>query len=166
MPCDQLISDLKDKACYQEEQIHLLREKLVAYDKVISKKEELQSQLQDVKRWMEDVELKDKQINTDLLNNLECQTMKLKKSEMALCQLQTERNRLLDLNDRLAEQISALKDSEQNLLNAIEELTICKKRLQCELSTAHVSILSVPDLGVGGRNGALARCHFGGDAKM
>lgn len=144
MPYDALIRDLKNKACCQEEQIHLLKKKLVAYNEVINKKEELQSQLQDVKRWMEDVELKDKQINTDLLNNLECQTIKLKKSEMTVSQLQTERNRLLDLNDRLAKQISALKDSEQNLLNTIEELTICKKRLQCELSTANVSILSVP----------------------
>lgn len=140
MSYDQLIRDLKDKACCQEEQIHLLREKLVTYDKIISTKEELQNQLQDVKRWIEDIELKEKQINTDLLNNLECQTIKLKQSEIEVCQLQTERNRLLDLNDRLAEQIKALKDSEQKLINSIEELMICKKRLQFELSTVHVSI--------------------------
>lgn len=140
MTHDPLTRELKDKLCYQEDQIYKLREKLVTYDKVISKKEELECQLNELKRWLEDVEFKEKKINNDLLNNLECQSKKLKQSEAAECQLRAEKNKLLDINDCMAEQIRTLTQNEQKLLNSIEELTIFKNRLQCELTNATVSL--------------------------
>lgn len=140
MSCGETIRNLKERACHQEEQIQKLREKLAIYDEVITKKEELQCKLNDVKRWIEDVELKEQLINTDLLNNLECHLKKLNKSEATICQLQAERSKLLDLNGSMTEQLRTLKQSEQKLLNSIEELKLCKKRIQSELSNANVSI--------------------------
>lgn len=138
MAHDPLTRELKDKLCYQEDQIYRLREKLVTYDKVISKKEELECQLNELKQWLEDVQFKEKKINTDLLNNLECQSKKLKQSEAVECQLRAEKNKLLDLNDCMTEQIRTLTQNEQKLQNSIEELMICKNRLQCELTDANV----------------------------
>lgn len=139
MSHDHIIRELKDKACSQEEQIYKFREKLVTYDKVITEKEELQCELNDLKRWMEDVKCKEQQINADLMNSLDCQSKKLKKSEASESQLRTEKNRLLDFNDRMTEQIKKLKQNEQKHLTSIEELTLSKKSLQCELTNANVS---------------------------
>lgn len=139
MSYEQTIKELKDKTCYQEQQIYTLREKLVTHDKVIAKNDELQCHLRDLKQWIEHIEFKEKQMNTDLLNNLECQAKKLKKSEVAECQLRTEKNSLVDLNDRMTEQIRTLTQNEQKLLNSIEELTIYKNRLQSEITDANVS---------------------------
>jgi len=131
--------DFKNKKNVEEE-ICKLKNKLIRYDEILAEKDELHNQLNDLKRWIENVEIKEKQINNDLLNDLDNQTKKLKKAEESEAILQTEKKELLNRIDRKTEEISTLKKKEENLLIEMEELNTNKKQMQNELSKAKVLI--------------------------
>lgn len=140
MSTEKLISNLRDKLKHQDDQICELREKLVKFNTVVANKDELQKQLTDLKRWMESVEFRERQINNDLLNEINCQSSKLEKAKAQYTMSRTEINRLLELNEHMTTQIDIQKQNEQKLIFDIKELEITQNRIRNELCNAKVNI--------------------------
>lgn len=139
MSHDCLMKDLKEKTAHEEEQICMLKGKLVTYDETLNKKYELQAQVQNLKQWIESVQCKDKQIKNDLMNNCKAITKKLKKAEMDECLLIKENNKLAVVNCRITEQLNTLKQSKNNILHDIRDLETCLNCCQSESCKIQVS---------------------------
>lgn len=140
MPLEQEMKDLKDKLACQDEQICRLKEKLTSHDKIVAQKDELQIEYKNLKQWLEDeFDNKYKKINTDLSKSLDSQKDKLKKAEMDNCKLRTENEKLIDVNERICEQLNAIQENEQKLRIEIDELEVCKSRDQSELCHTKVN---------------------------
>lgn len=140
MSHDQLLRDLKEKTAYQEEQIYILRKKLASLDEVIAKKEELQTQYNNLKRWIEDTKYKEKQMHNDLLVDYDKLSEKLTKAETAEGELKREKNKLTDVNDRITEQLNDLKQNENKILSENTNLKTSLKCVQSELHKVKVSV--------------------------
>lgn len=140
MSDETLISYLRDKVKCQEDQICELREKLIKFHVITVEKDELQSQLNDLKRWVESVEFREKEINNELLNEMNHQSLKLEKAKADYIASRTQISRLLELNENMTSQIDIHKQNEQRLTTDIEELEITQKRIRNELCNAKVNM--------------------------
>lgn len=138
MQSDQETNYLNDKSACQHEEIYKLKEKLVTYNEVNDKKKQLESQLNELKKWVEDVKYKDNQMIYDIKNNYDIQTEKLRKAEEFICKLQTENKKLLDVNECITKQLNMIKKREQKILIEIEDSKICQNRLKDDLHYAKV----------------------------
>lgn len=141
MTCDQIVIDLKVKLACQHEEICLLKEKLVTYDEVLTKKNELQCQLTNLKQCMETVEIDNGLVKKNILTNLDIQTENLRNAEIALCKSRKEIKRLLNINECLAEQINKLEESIHSLQIERDDLEICRDRTLDELRYTNVSVI-------------------------
>jgi len=141
MSRDQKTHDLKDRLACQNSQICILQEKLVTYEKDISKKDDLKCRLHNLQQWIEDVDCKVKQSNNDVFNIISKQKQKIKEAEVQECMLRSENTRLHKTNDCIAEKLSKLNRKEQALVAEIEKLELCKINIQNELCIAQVSLM-------------------------
>lgn len=130
----------KAKENYQE-QICELENKLIRYDEIITEKDELHSQINDFKLWIENTELKEERIRKNLLNDLDTQTKKLRKSEECQVILKTENKGLLSEIGSKDEQICTLKQKEQSLRNEADDLKKNKKQIENDLRKAKVNLI-------------------------
>ncbi|XP_060856312.1 myosin-10-like [Metopolophium dirhodum] len=140
MSRDQKTQDLKDKLACQNSQICILQEKLVTYDKDISKKDDLKCRLHNLQQWIEDVDCKVKQSNNDVFNIISKQKQKIKEAEVQECMLRSENTRLHNANDCIAEKLNKLHRKEQALTAEIEKLELCKINIQNELCSAQTRV--------------------------
>jgi len=139
-PEEQLIKSLKDKVRVKNETICKLRDKVVTYDEILAERNDLQSKLNDVQLWMEDLDKKEKQMNKELLKDYDEQLKKLKEAEETLAITKTENRKLIDFNDAISEQLNTVSMNEIRHHNEIKELELCQKRAQNELCSFKVSL--------------------------
>lgn len=143
MSLDQEARDINNQLCCENKHICELQEKLLTYNEDIEKKADLQIRVGNLQQWIEDLENKMKQANADQMNMIDVQTRKLKKSEEEEAVLRLANNRFIDVNDRMAKQLCALKEREQQFLCEIQKSEECKKVLENELCNAKVSIIFI-----------------------
>ncbi|VVC30984.1 Hypothetical protein CINCED_3A020926 [Cinara cedri] len=136
MPSDEDTIYLNEKLACQQEQICKLKEKLITYDEVNDKKEQLEIQLEKLKKWLEDMEVKDNRMKRNMKSDLEIQTEKLRKAEDVAFELRMENKKLLDVNECIVEQLNTIKKNEQKILIEMDDLKICQNRIKDDLAYA------------------------------
>lgn len=139
MSQDQKTQDLKDKLDCLNNQICVLKENLITYDKDILKKDDLKCRLHNLQQWIEDVDCKVKQSNNDVFNIINKQKQKIKEAEVQECMLRSENTRLHNANDCITDKLNKLHRKEQALTAEIEKLELCKINIENELCSAQVS---------------------------
>jgi len=139
MSHDQKTQDLKDKLACHNDEICVLKENLVTYDKDILKKDDLKCRLHNLQQWIEDVDFKVKQSNNDVFNIINKQKQKIKEVEEQECMLRSENTRLHNANDCITEKLNKLRRKEQALTAEIDKLELCKINIQNELCSTQVS---------------------------
>lgn len=143
MSHDQAMQDSTGIDDDYQEQICKLKERLISYEEILAEKVQLLGQLNDLKRWVKNVKHKEKQMNSDLLNNSDIQIKRLKEAEEFKAILQAENKELLKNIDLKTEQICTLKQIEENLLKVMEESKMNKKKIKNEFYEAKVSRIIV-----------------------
>lgn len=141
MSRDQKTQDLQDNLACLNDQICILKDKLVTYDKDILKRDDLKCRLHNLQQWIEDVDCKVKQSNNDVFNIIKKQKQKIKEAEVQECMLRSENTRLQNANDCIADKLNTLNRKEQALTAEIDKLELSKINMQNELCSAQVSLI-------------------------
>lgn len=135
---DELIRELKHRETEQTEQISRLKCKLLLYDQTVAERDELRSQVDDVQRWTRELVDSERQLHGELQRDLEAQMSALEAAERDRAALDADNRRLADINERVTEQLSAIRDNEKRLTVEIDLLEIAKRRVLDELKCAKV----------------------------
>ncbi|VVC45713.1 Hypothetical protein CINCED_3A017370 [Cinara cedri] len=136
----QEIRCLKDKLASKNEAICKLNEKLVAYDELVIKNSDLQTEFDKLKQWVEHIAKTENKTTEDMLKDLELQKQKLCESKLSESKLQTEIKKLHEDIESMKEQINNLKKIEQKYCMEIEDLETCKNRVLNDLSNTKIEI--------------------------
>lgn len=138
MQSDKDIRQLRKNLECKKNDICQLEEKLSMYQDELKKKKDMQIQVCNLKQWLEGIQHKSKKMYNGMLNNLNVQTEKLNKMQATECTLRKENKKLLDVDDRIRQQLNDLKKQEQKLPMEIEDLTIRRDCIQNDICNTKV----------------------------
>lgn len=135
---DGSVRELKRREAELTEQICRLKSKLLLYDETAAERDELRAQLDDVRRWTRELVDDERQLHGELQRDLEAQVSALETAERDRTALDVENRRLADINERIADQLTAVRDNEKRLTVEIDLLEVAKRRALDELECAQV----------------------------